>query len=80
MFALVGFLAVFFQVDGDEDELEVGEEGLIEPVVAGGGIPCRASGSCAERVYCAGQSAQLTARLMRSIRLPDLAYAAGHPS
>ena len=37
MFALVGFLAVFFQVDGDEDELEVGEEGLVEPVVAGGG-------------------------------------------
>ncbi len=38
MFTLVGFLAVFFQVDGDEDELEVGEEGLIEPVVAGGGL------------------------------------------
>ena len=37
MFTLVGFLAVFFQVDGDEDELEVGEEGLVEPVVAGGG-------------------------------------------
>ena len=37
MFALVGFLAVFFQVDGDEDELEVGEESLVEPVVAGGG-------------------------------------------
>ena len=31
-------LAVFFQVDGDEDELEVGEEGLVEPVVAGGGL------------------------------------------
>jgi len=29
---------VFFQVDGDEDELEVGEEGLVEPVVAGGGL------------------------------------------
>lgn len=38
MFTLVGFLAVFFQVDGDEDELEVGEEGLVEPVVAGGGL------------------------------------------
>ena len=25
-------LAVFFQVDGDEDELEVGEEGLVGPV------------------------------------------------
>ncbi len=37
MFALVGFLAVFFQVDGDEDELEVGEGSLVEPVVAGGG-------------------------------------------
>ena len=31
-------MAVFFQVDGDEDELEVGEEGLVEPVVAGGGL------------------------------------------
>lgn len=29
---------MFFQVDGDEDELEVGEEGLVEPVVAGGGL------------------------------------------
>lgn len=38
MFALVGFLAVFFQVDGDEDELEVGEGSLVEPVVAGGGL------------------------------------------
>ena len=38
MFTLVGFLAVFFQVDGDEDELEVGEEGGVEPVVAGGGL------------------------------------------
>lgn len=38
MFTLVGFLAVFFQVDGDENELEVGEEGLVEPVVAGGGL------------------------------------------
>jgi len=37
VFALVGFLAVFFQVDGDEDELEVGEGSLVEPVVAGGG-------------------------------------------
>lgn len=27
-----------FQVDGDENELEVGEEGLVEPVVAGGGL------------------------------------------
>ena len=27
-----------FQVDGDEDESEVGEEGLVEPVVAGGGL------------------------------------------
>ena len=27
-----------FQVDGDADELEVGEEGLVEPVVAGGGL------------------------------------------
>ena len=34
MFALVGFLAVFFQVDGDEDELEVGGGSLVEPVVA----------------------------------------------
>lgn len=31
------FGCVFFQVDGDEDELEVGEEGLVEPVVAGDG-------------------------------------------
>ena len=38
VFTLVGFLAVFFQVDGDGDELEVGEEGLVEPVVAGGGL------------------------------------------
>ena len=38
MFTLVGFLAVFFQVGGDEDEPEVGEEGLVEPVVAGGGL------------------------------------------
>ena len=37
MFTLVGFLAVFFQVDGDGDEPEVGEEGPVEPVVAGGG-------------------------------------------
>ena len=29
---------MFFQVDGDEDELKVGEEGLVEPVVAGGGL------------------------------------------
>lgn len=28
---------MFFQVDGDGDEPEVGEEGLVEPVVAGGG-------------------------------------------
>lgn len=27
-----------FQVDGDEDEPEVGEGGLVEPVVAGGGL------------------------------------------
>ena len=27
-----------FQVDGDEDEPEVGEGGLVEPVVAGGGF------------------------------------------
>ena len=37
MFALVGFAGVF-ELDGDEDELEVGEEGLVEPVVAGGGL------------------------------------------
>ena len=29
---------MFFQVDGDEDEREVGEEGLVEPVVVGGGL------------------------------------------
>lgn len=33
MFTLVGFLAVFFQVGGGEDEPEVGEEGLVEPAV-----------------------------------------------
>lgn len=27
-----------FQVDGDEDEPEVGEGGLVEPVVAGGSL------------------------------------------
>lgn len=27
-----------FQVDGDEDEPEVGEGGLVEPVVAGSGL------------------------------------------
>lgn len=32
------FGCVFFQVGGDEDEPEVGEEGLVEPVVAGGGL------------------------------------------
>ena len=32
MFTLVGFLAVFFQVGGDEDQPEVGEEGLVGPV------------------------------------------------
>ena len=36
-FTLVGFAGVF-ELDGDEDELEVGEEGLVEPVVAGGGL------------------------------------------
>lgn len=29
----VQILAVFFQVSSDEDEPEVGEEGLVEPVV-----------------------------------------------
>lgn len=29
----VQILAVFFQVGGGEDEPEVGEEGLVEPVV-----------------------------------------------
>ena len=33
----MGFGCVF-QVDGDGDELEFGEEGLVEPVVAGGGL------------------------------------------
>ncbi len=28
----------FFQVGGDEDESAVGEEGPVEPVVAGGGL------------------------------------------
>ena len=37
VFTLVGFAGVF-ELDGDEDELEVGEEGLVEPVVAGGGL------------------------------------------
>jgi len=34
----LGFWLCFFQVGGDEDEPEVGEEGLVEPVVAGGGL------------------------------------------
>ena len=37
MFTLVVFAGVF-ELDGDEDELEVGEEGGVEPVVAGGGL------------------------------------------
>lgn len=43
MFTLVGFLAAFFQVDGDEDEPGAGEKGLVEPVVAGGGLAVAAS-------------------------------------
>lgn len=39
MFTLVGFLSVFFQVDGDGDEPEVGEEG---PVAVAGGGPAAA--------------------------------------
>ena len=30
-------LLVFFELDGDGDEPEVGEEGPVDPVVAGGG-------------------------------------------
>ena len=30
-------LLVFFELDGDGDEPEVGEEGPVEPVIAGGG-------------------------------------------
>lgn len=37
MFTLVVFAGVF-ELDGDEGELEVGEEGGVEPVVAGGGL------------------------------------------
>lgn len=37
MFTLFGFAGVF-ELDGDEGELEVGEEGGVEPVVAGGGL------------------------------------------
>ena len=37
VYARLGFGCVF-QVDGDEDEPEVGEEGLVDPVVAGGGL------------------------------------------
>ena len=37
MFTLVFFAGVF-ELYGDEDELEVGEEGGVEPVVAGGGL------------------------------------------
>lgn len=37
MFTLVVFAGVF-ELDDDEGELEVGEEGSVEPVVAGGGL------------------------------------------
>ena len=37
MFTLIVFAGVF-ELDGDECELEVGEEGSVEPVVAGGGL------------------------------------------